>query len=170
VAYCNSLDGLRCNGISHYFIYLEQIEMKKILSALLVTLALCSPIQAAEFQANSQIAVSSTIIAANITPIIIKSKAGTVYSIDAFSNNTTLAYVKLYNVTISSCGSTSGATPYARYIIPYGASSSGGGFNLSNINGDAYYQAIYMCVTGGMTDNDNTAPAANAYIVNVHYK
>jgi hypothetical protein len=55
-------------------------------------------------------------------------------------------------------------------MIPFGASSSGGGFNVSNINGDAYGLGIVMCITTGIADNDTTAPAASTYIVNVHFR
>lgn len=139
--------------------------MKKIL----VILALLFPslaFAAPQFQAYSDIKVSSTIVANNTTAIAIKTSSGSVYSVDAFSNNTTLVYVKLYNTSVT-CGTST--PPTARYMIPFGASSSGGGFNLSNINGDAYFQGIYMCVTTGIADTDTGAPAASSYIVNVHY-
>ena len=120
------------------------------------------------FTADAKIKVSSTIAANNTTAITIKAGGGTVYSVDAFNNATTIAYVKLYNASAApTCGS---GTPFARYMIPYGASSSGGGFNVSNINGDSYGLGIYMCITTGIADNDTTAPAASTYIVNVHYK
>lgn len=138
-----------------------------VVSALLLCGGVVPECRAQKFQADSNISVSSTIIANNTTAIVIATKPGSVYSIDAFNNSTTLAYVKLYNASSATCGSD---TPQARYMIPFGASSSGGGFNLSNINGDAYVNGITMCVTGGVADNDTTAPPASTYIVNVHYK
>lgn len=120
------------------------------------------------FTADAKIKVSSTIAANNTTAITIKTSGGTVYSVDAFNNGGTIAYVKLYNASAApTCGS---GTPFARYMIPFGASSSGGGFNVSNINGDSYGLGIYMCITTGIADNDASAPAASTYIVNVHYK
>ena len=119
------------------------------------------------FLADSKIKVTSTIAANNTTAIILKATAGTVYSVDAFNNGGTIAYVKLYNASTATCGS---GTPQARYMIPFGASSSGGGFNVSNINGDAYANGIVMCITAGIADSDTTAPAASTYIVNVHLK
>lgn len=119
------------------------------------------------FLADAKVKVTSTIAANNTTAIVIKSTGGTVYSVDAFNNGGTIAYVKLYNATSATCGS---GTPQARYMIPFGAASSGGGFNVSNINGDAYGVGIVMCITAGIADNDTTAPAASTYIVNVHYK
>ena len=141
---------------------------KAALAALFALLAICSPVQAQhDFQAESQINVSSTIVANNTTAIVIKATAGTVYSIDGFNNTTVIAYVKLYNAATATCGS---GTPQARYMIPFGTSSAGGGFSISNINGDGYGLGITMCVTAGIADNDTSAPAASSYIVNVHYK
>lgn len=119
------------------------------------------------FLADAKIQVKSYIAANDTTAIVIKSTSGTVYSVDAFNNGTTIAYVKLYNAATATCGS---GTPFARYMIPYGASSSGGGFNVSNINGDAYGVGIVMCITAGIADTDTTAPAASTYIVNLHIK
>ena len=119
------------------------------------------------FAADSKIKVSSTIVANNTTAVVIKPTGGTLYSIDGFNNSTTIAYIKLYNATSATCGS---GTPQARYMIPFGASSSGGGFSISNINGDAYGLGIVMCVTTGIADNDTSAPSASTYIVNLHYK
>lgn len=121
------------------------------------------------FLADAKIQVKSTIILNNTTAIAISDTSGSVYSVDGFSNNTTLAYVKLYNAKAANvtCGTT---IPQARYMIPFGQSSSGGGFTLPNINGDAYGVGIAMCVTTGIADNDTGAPAATSYIVNVHYK
>jgi len=142
--------------------------MKKLLVLLFF---LCPQLALAQgtFNANSQIAVKSFIAVNNVTPLTIKDAGGTVYSIDAFNNSVALAYVKLYNVPAASvtCGTT---TPYARYLIPFGATSAGGGFNLSNINGDSYRQGIAACITLGIADSDTTAPAANNIILNVHYQ
>lgn len=150
--------------------------MKKnlpFLSALIFVLALIVfifsiPAYAApQFQADNAIKVSSNIAANNTTAISIKPSAGTVYSIDAFNNGSSVVYVKLYNSPNITCGQ---GTPYARYLIPYGASSSGGGFNTPNVNGDAYFNGITLCITGGIGDSDTTAPPASTIIVNIHYK
>lgn len=141
--------------------------MKKILLAL--GLLLISTVAQAQntFLADAKIQVKSYISVNNTTAVVVKATGGTVYSIDGFNNGASLAYVKLYNATSATCGS---GTPQARYMIPYGTSSSGGGFNVSNINGDAYANGIVMCITTGVADNDTTAPAANQFIVNVHIK
>lgn len=119
------------------------------------------------FQADSPINVSSYIAANNVNSIVVTTKSSVVYSIDAFNNSTTLAYIKLYNASSATCGS---GTPQARYMIPFGTSSSGGGFGLPNINGDSYVNGITMCITTGIADNDTGAPAAGTYIANIHFK
>lgn len=119
------------------------------------------------FTADGKISVKSYISTNDTNAIPVKTSAGTVYGVEAFSNNATLAYVKLYNTQVT-CGSAT--APIWRGMIPYGASSSGAGFGLPNVNGDSYFSAIYMCITLGIADNDTTAPAAGAYIVNVHFK
>lgn len=143
--------------------------MKKIL--ILWLLLLCPQLAMAQgtFNANSQIAVKSQIAAANTTSVVIKNSPGTVYSIDAFNNSGGIVYLKLFNVPAASvtCGTT---VPYARYMIPFGASSSGGGFGLPNINGDSYFQGISACVTTGIQDSDTGAPTANTVIFNVHFQ
>lgn len=120
------------------------------------------------FTADAKISVKSFISVNDVVAVAVKTAPGSVYSVDAFSNNTTLVYLKLY-ATLVTCGSATVA-PTARYMIPYGASSSGGGFNISNINGDAYFNGIYACLTTGIADTDTGAPAPSAYIINVHFK
>jgi len=143
--------------------------MKKLNYLLVLGLLLFPQLAQAQnaFLADAKIQVKSYIAAANTTAIVVKATPGSVYSIDAFNNGTVVAYVKLYNSASATCGS---GTPQARYMVPFGASSSGGGFNVSNINGDAYGVGITMCITGGIADNDTTAPAASSIIVNVHLK
>lgn len=120
-----------------------------------------------QFQADYNIKIQSVIALNNTTAIPIKLTAGTVYSVDGFNNGASIVYVKLYNNSNAICGQ---GTPYIRYLIPYGASSSGGGFSTSVTNGDAYYSGISMCITGAIADNDTTAPPASTVIVNIHYK
>jgi hypothetical protein len=142
-----------------------------LLGALALSLALFGPATAQRqmFGADSQISVVSTIVANNTTPILILGRSGSVYQVDAYNNGTALAYVKLYNLAAvpAACGT---GTPQARYLIPFGTSSSGSGFVAANINGDAYSNGIVMCVTGAIADNDTTAPSATTFIVNVHFK
>ena len=142
---------------------------RKILAAALFALLIAAPASSQQipFRADSQIDVASKLIANNTTAIVITANRATLYSIDAFNNSTTLAYIKLYNAATATCGT---GTPFARYMIPFGTSSSGGGFAIPNINGDTYVNGITMCVTTGYADNDTGAPAASTYIVNLHYQ
>lgn len=141
--------------------------MKKLLLVFIALLFATGAEAQNTFLADAKIKVTSTIVLANTTAIILKPTPGTVYSIDAFNNGTSLIYIKLYNAATATCGS---GIPQARYQIPFGASSSGGGFNISNINGDAYGVGIVMCVTGGFPDNDTTSPPASTAYINVHLK
>lgn len=139
--------------------------MKRLLLSLFALAFSCSfAIAQSAFPQN--VAVKSTLVANNTTAVNIKTTGGTVYQVDAYNNGTTLAYIKLYNTATATCGS---GTPYARYVIPFGATSSGGGFVAANINGDAYVNGIWLCVTTGIADNDTSAPAASTYIVNIHF-
>lgn len=139
---------------------------KKLL--LIGLLALCPQLAHSQtWLADSKIKVVSSISVNNTTAVVLKATGGTVYSVDAFNNGASIAYVKLYNAASATCGT---GTPQARYMIPFGATSSGGGFNVSNINGDAYGLGIVMCITTGIADADTSAPAANQFIVNVHLK
>ena|SRR5258707_902154 len=143
--------------------------MKKFIIALVGLFLFCPQLASAQqaFYADAKVKVVSTIVAANTTAIVLKSTPGIVYSIDAFNNGGSVIYVKLYNAASATCGS---GTPQARYQIPFGATSSGGGFNVSNINGDAYGNGITMCITGGFADADTTNPPATTAYVNVHFK
>jgi hypothetical protein len=143
--------------------------MIRLACALTWLFALIAPLAAQQPPLGSDISVSSTIVANNTTAIVIATKKTTVYLVEAFNNSTTLAYIKLYNAASATCGQAAPA-PFARYMIPFGASSSGGGFALPNINGDAYVNGVVMCVTTGIADSDTGTPAATTYIVNVHYK
>jgi len=151
-------------------IFLGISFMKKLLVHIVALFLLLCPqlaLAANAFLADSKIKITSIIVANNTTAVVISTTQSTVYSVDAFNNAGAIAYVKLYNASTGTCGT---GTPQARYMIPFGASSSGGGFNVSNINGDAYANGIVMCITTGIADTDIVAPSSNAYIVNIHYK
>lgn len=138
--------------------------MKRLV--LLIALLLAFPAHAQKFQADSNINVTSVIVANNATPIVIRAGTATVYGIEASNNSTAIAYVKLYNATsLTACGT---GTPFARYMIPKEASASLQ--NATNVNGDAYVTGVVMCIVTGIADNDATAPAATTYTVNVHWK
>lgn len=110
------------------------------------------------------LSVYSAIVPNNTTSTVVKAGAGQLYGAQVFNNNSTIAYLKLYNAAQGSttCGS---GTPIARYMIP-----ALSGFVYSEPNGLAFSTAITACVTTGIADNDTTAPAASTYLVNVTYK
>ena len=106
----------------------------------------------------------SAIVPNNTTSVAVDASPGQLYSIAAFNNSTTIAYLKVYNATQANttCGS---GTPTARFMIP-----ASGGFVRPVEVGNAYTTAITYCVTTGIADADATAPAASTYIVNFTYK
>lgn len=112
--------------------------------------------------------VFSEIVPANTTSVAIKTSPGQLYGIRVFSNNTTIVYGKLFNAAQGSvtCGTTTG--PQDRFEIP--AATGGAGFVVPITYGETFATAITLCVTGGIADNDATAPAANAYLVSIDYK
>lgn len=111
--------------------------------------------------------IVSNIVPNNTTSVAIKASAGTLYGVKVFSISATIAYFKVYNATQGSttCGS---GTPIQRFVIP--ASTSGAGAVMDYTVGVAYGTALTYCVVTGIADNDNTAPAANVYIVEAAYK
>lgn len=110
------------------------------------------------------LSIFSELVPNNTTSVAVKATFGQVYGIQVFNNSSTIAYLKLYNSTQANttCGT---STPVARYMIP--ASS---GFIYNEPNGFAFGTAISTCVTTGIADNDTSAPAASAYLVNITYK
>ena len=146
--------------------------MKKAFLALsLLALLWCGPPAVAQnFQADNALSVTSFIIpGGGPTAMQICGARCKVYQIDAFNNATTLVYVKLYNVaTAPTCGGNT--APQWRGMIPFGSTSSGGGFSLPWVNGDSYSLGAWMCVTTGIADDDRGAPAELTYLINVHWK
>jgi hypothetical protein len=117
------------------------------------------------FGADSKLWITSTQVANNTTAIVISSVPATVYSIQAFNNSTSIAYIKLYNAASGiTCGT---GTPQARYQISGSASAP---LMIEASNGVAYGNGITLCVTTGYADSDATAPAATEYIVNIAFK
>lgn len=142
--------------------------MKRLLVVIIAALMLAGAVNlshAQKFQADSNVNVTSILIANNTTAVVISATSATVYSIDASNNNGAVAYLKLYNAATATCGS---GTPQARYTIP--ASVSGANISLVNTNGDSYVNGIVACITTGLADNNTGAPAAASGAVNIHWK
>lgn len=113
------------------------------------------------------LSMSSTLTPNNNTAVVVKASAGQLYHVECYNNSAVIAYVKFYNATSATAGS---GTPVWRTMIPAPAAGGGGGFVSVDVNGLAFGTGItYVCVTD-YADNGTTAPAANAYIVNVAYK
>lgn len=112
--------------------------------------------------------VKRILVANNTTSIAVDAAAGQLYAVEAFNNSTTIAYLKLYNIAQGSttCG-TSAVT--VSFMIP-APPAGGGGFITQNVFGVPFGTAISACITTGYADNDTTAPAANAYLINLYYK
>lgn len=117
------------------------------------------------FQADSKVNVKSYIVANNTTAVVVKATSGALYTVEAFNNSATIAYIKLYDAATATCGS---GTPVIRMMIP--ANTAGAGFISPNVNGTGFPGGLTMCVTTGIADADTGAPPATTYLVNVHYK
>ena len=137
--------------------------MSKSVALALVLLGAVVPARAAGiFAADSQLNVSSLISVNNTTAVVISAAAATVYGIQISNNSATVAYLKLYNSASQTCGS---GTPQFCLMIP--ASTT---IPIENVGGDAYVNGVSVCLTTGIADSDTGAPAANAYIVDIHWK
>lgn len=88
-----------------------------------------------------------------------------VTSVEVFNNNTTVAWLKLYDAATATCGS---GTPVARYMIPGNSNGAGGIANYAIQ--DRYINGIVACVTTGIADSDTSAPAATTYVWQVHWR
>ena len=113
--------------------------------------------------------VRSIQVANNTNPIVIKATSGFVTAIELFNNSTTEAYVKLYNAGSGvTCGS---GTPQARYqFIDNSNPANGTAYGIAYVVADNYPAGITACITTGYADSDTGAPAANQFIVNIHWQ
>lgn len=104
----------------------------------------------------------------NTTAVVVKSGAGTLYGVQLYGIGSAPAYLKIYNATSATCGS---GTPVKRLSIPAAATAANGaGNNVSfGPQGIAFSTGITYCITTGITDADNTAPAASTFVANIDY-
>jgi hypothetical protein len=137
---------------------------KLFVASLAIVLGIFPAMAAGIFSADSLLSVASIQVANNTTATVVSAVPATLYEIQAFNNSSTIAYIKIYNAASATCGS---GTPQARYMIP---ASTAVPPVMGNTNGDAYGAGITVCVTTGYAESDTTAPAANEYILNLHYK
>jgi hypothetical protein len=111
------------------------------------------------------VALYSQMVSANTTGILVKNAAGQLYGIHAFNTLSTPLYVKMYNkATAPTVGSDA---VVARYVIP--GNTGGAGFSLAIPAGTPFTTGIGVGITGGITDNNTTAPAADSAYINVYY-
>lgn len=96
----------------------------------------------------------------------VKGSGGTLYAVQVYNNSANIAYLKFYDkATAPTCNTD---TVVKEILIP--ASTNGAGSNFSIDPGAIFFNGIGICVTAGIAVNDNTAVAANAYIVNLDFK
>jgi len=118
-------------------------------------------------QTSGGLSVGRVISAATTNATSIKASAGQLYSFQAFNNTATIAYLKVYNKASAPTVGTD--TPIITMGIP--ANTSGAGFTQDTGGmGIAFSTGIAIAITGGITDADTTATAANAVVVNLFYK
>lgn len=110
----------------------------------------------------------SAISVNNVTAVVVKASAGTLYGAQLGNIGSVPLYLKIYNATSATCGS---GTPVKRLIIPKaGTAADGGGSNISfGPMGIAFGTGITYCLTAAIADNDTTAPAANVGLVNLDW-
>lgn len=97
---------------------------------------------------------------------LVKASAGQVYWIHAVNLSAVTLFLKFYNQTSVTVGTT---VPDLTFPIPTQGDTNGAGFTLSIPNGIAFGTGIIMACTTGVADNDSGAPGANACVVNLGY-
>lgn len=99
---------------------------------------------------------------------VIKTSAGQMYGIQAFSTDETPVYLRLYNSATSPAAS---ATPVWEGVIPGSASAIGSGFLKDWTTGlDEFPDGIAYRVVTGAADNNDDATASNEVVVNFEYR
>lgn len=103
--------------------------------------------------------------AASTNGTVVKASAGTLYALVVTNLNAAVRYLKVYNSTSVTVGTT---TPTWTFAIP--ASTTGAGFNVPiPACGIAFGTGICLGMTTGIADNDTGAVAANEIIANYAY-
>lgn len=103
--------------------------------------------------------------AASTNGTVVKASAGTLYALVVMNLNAAVRYLKVYNSTSVTVGTT---TPTWTFPIP--ASTTGAGFAVPiPACGIAFGTGICLGITTGVADNDTGAVAANEIIANYAY-
>ena len=110
----------------------------------------------------------SNIVANNTTAVVVKSAAGTLYSLDIDGIGSTTLWVKFYDATSATCGS---GTPKYRYLLPANSTATNGAGHAVPLppQGITFATGITYCATTGIADTDATAPAAASFVINGSY-
>lgn len=148
--------------------------MRSPMLALLALLPLVTAAPAAA-QLNALVEAASPLtpfklIAANTNNATnLKPTPGRIEGIELGGIGAAPAYLKLYDkATTPTCGTD---VPVKVLIIPAAATAANGAANNVTIpDGFSFLLGIGFCVVVGITDADNTAPAAATYIVNIDYR
>lgn len=108
--------------------------------------------------------LSSAIAPATPAVTTVKSSAGTINHIDCFNILATPVYVKVYDATSVTLGTTS-----ASYEFMCPGNTAGAGFIIQFARPIGFTNAIKYAVTGAISLTDNTAITASSVIVNVGF-
>jgi len=105
--------------------------------------------------------------AASSNSTLCKNGAGQVYHITVTNNGTSIAYLRLYNLSAApTCTSATGLQD--EVMVP--APASGGGGITEDISlGEAFSTGIGFCFSGGIASTDNTSVAASTFLITVYY-
>ena len=119
-------------------------------------------------QVYNQIPFVSTSVATGVAPatpaaISVKASSGTVYSVSCFNLLATPVYVKLFNATSVTLGTTSAVV---NLMCP--GNTAGAGFVMGAPI--TFSTGIEYAVTGGISLTDNTSITATSVIVNITYQ
>lgn len=109
--------------------------------------------------------ISRTLSANNTTGISVKGSAGQIFGIIATNVNAAARFLKIYNTSSPTVGTTTPAM-----TIPIPGNTSGAGLVFTLPSGIAFGTSIGIGITTGVADNDTGAPAANEVVVNILYK
>lgn len=140
--------------------------MKRILVAICALVAVS--IAGAQAVYN-QVPFTSTSVTSAVAPATpaatsVKASAGTVVSVSCFNILATPVYVKLFNASSVTLGTTS-----ATMNLMCPGNTAGAGF-VAVFGAVTFGTAIQYAVTGGIALNDNTAITASSVTVNITYQ
>ena len=112
----------------------------------------------------------STVVPNNTTGVLVKPAAGVIFTAQLYTIGSVPVWLKFYDQkTAPTCGS---GIPSKRLLIPAASTAANGGGNNPPFppGGIQFNVGIAYCVTGGIADNDTTAPAASSYVTNFDWK